>query len=97
MNLDRMIDKDRARRIRDAIRATLMNDWDPIGVKAEPAAADEYDMYSGALYEMLLREESETSIAAHLREIEMKRMGFAEAQTPSRIDVAKALKKIPLN
>jgi len=97
MNLDRMIDKERGRRIRTAIREVLMRDWDPIGVKDEPMAADEYDMYLGDIYGLLAREAPETSISAYLREIEIKRMGFADFQTPHRLDVARALKMIPFN
>jgi len=92
-----MIDKDRSRRIRASIQTTLMTSWDPIGVKDEPMAADEYDMYLGDIYGLLTHEETESSIAAYLREIEIKRMGFAEQQTPDRLDVARALKEIPLD
>lgn len=96
MILSRMIDKERGRRIRTEIRDVLMRDWDPIGVKDEPMAADEYDMYLGEIYGLLVDGVSETSIASHLRNIEIKRMGFADFQTPDRLEVAKALKAVPL-
>ena len=37
-----MIDKYESRRIRGEIRRVLMTVWDPIGVKDEPNAQDEY-------------------------------------------------------
>jgi hypothetical protein len=97
MNLDRMIDKERGRRIQTAIRDVLMREWDPIGVKDEPMAADEYDMYPGDIYGLLTDNAAEAAIAAHLRKIEIERMGFADFQTLERLDVAKALRAIPLN
>jgi hypothetical protein len=92
-----MIDKERGWRIKTEIREVLMREWDPIGVKDEPMAADEYDMYLGDIYGLLADSASETTIAALLRNIEIKRMGFADFQTPDRLDVAKALKAISLN
>jgi len=89
-----MIDKERGQRIRTAIREVLMRDWDPIGVKDEPLAADEYDMYLAGVYGLLASGVPENTVAAHLRDIEIGRMGFAEFQTPDRLDVAKALKAI---
>ncbi len=74
-----------------------MREWNPIGVKDEPMATDEYDMYLGDIYGLLNDGEPEAAIAAHLRHIEIRRMGFAEFQTPSRLDVARTLKTIPLN
>ncbi len=38
-----MIEKYESRRIRVAIRHALMDVWDPIGIKDEPNARDEYD------------------------------------------------------
>jgi hypothetical protein len=88
-----MIDKEHSRRIPTAIRDVLMRDWDLTGVKNEPMAADEYDMYLGGVYGLL----AGAAIAAHLREIEIRRMSFADFQTPDHLDVATALKAIHLN
>jgi len=49
-----MIEKYESRRIRVAIRHVLMDVWDPIGVKDEPNAQDEYDGYLGGVYELLV-------------------------------------------
>ena len=45
-----MIDKITSRLIRSQIRRVLLNVWDPIGVKNEPNAQDEYDGYLGEIY-----------------------------------------------
>ena len=96
MDIERFVNKDGARRIKSEIRTILMRDWDPIGVKDEPMAADEYDMYLGGIYELLKSGASLELISEHLREIEIKRMGFAEFQVPQHLDVASALKQVSL-
>ena len=53
-----------------------MREWDPIGVKDQPMAADEYDSYIGGVYELLKNRAAAKVISDHLREIEIKRMGF---------------------
>jgi hypothetical protein len=52
------------------IRRLLMEEWDPIGVKDIPEAADEYDSYVGPVGRML-REASE--IAGYLTAISTNR------------------------
>jgi hypothetical protein len=74
-----------------------MAQWDPIGVKDEPMAADEYDMYIGGIYELLTRNASAKAISDYLREIEIKRMGYTEEQVPQHLDVASKLKQILLD
>lgn len=50
-----MIDKYESRRIRTEIRRVLMTVWDPIGVRDEPNAQDEYDSYLGGVFGLLTR------------------------------------------
>ncbi len=97
MNLERRIDKERSRRIRCDIRRVLMAQWDPIGVKDEPMAADEYDMYLGGIYGLLVQKSQPQTISDHLREIEIKRMGFSEDQVLQHLEIAGALLQIPLD
>lgn len=97
MNIERFIDKDRALRIKTEIRSILMREWDPIGVKDEPMAADEYDGYIGGIYELLKNSAPAKKISDHLREIEIRRMGFAEFQVPEHLDVAASLLHIDLS
>jgi hypothetical protein len=48
-----MIDKATSRRIRVEIRHVLLDVWDPIGIKDEPNAQDEYDGYLGEIFALL--------------------------------------------
>lgn len=64
--------------ISEAIRQVLAQDWDPIGVMADPEwPRDEYDAYIGEIYRYLARGESVEFIARHLCFIEEKMMGLA--------------------
>lgn len=97
MNTSRLIDKERSRRIRSEILNVLMTQWDPIGVKDKPMAADEYDLYIGDIYDLLTNNVHAQAISNHLREIEVKRMGFAEEQVAQHLDVTNVLKQISLD
>src|SRR5450631_2735052 len=72
-----MIEKYESRRIRVAIRHVLMDVWDPIGVKHEPSAQDEYDGYLGGVYELLVSGAPDDSIEEHLLRIVTERMGLS--------------------
>jgi hypothetical protein len=74
-----------------------MTHWDPIGVKDEPMAADEYDMYIGGIYALLTSKATANAISDQLRKIEIKRMGYSEEQVPQHLDVAARLKQILLD
>lgn len=63
-------------KIADAIRAILMARRDPIGVRDEPGAADEYDSYVGGVSQLLGKAASAAEIAARLLEIERAEMGL---------------------
>jgi hypothetical protein len=56
-----------------------MAEWDPIGVKDVPEAADEYDSYIGGMFDLLERKASEHELAEYLRRIEVDRMGLVRA------------------
>jgi hypothetical protein len=42
-----------AERYLTAIKAALLKEWDPIGVKDVPEAQDEYDAYAPHIYTLL--------------------------------------------
>jgi hypothetical protein len=63
------IDKDESRRIRNEIRRILLQYWDPIGIKDEPLAQDEYDAYLGSICELLLRGATDEDVSNHLWKI----------------------------
>ena len=67
---------DRAKRFHDAIRAVLLQEWDPIGVSGLSGAEDEYDGYVGEVYAMLIRNESTQTVSNHLWWIETAHMGL---------------------
>ena len=69
-----MIDKYESRRIRGEIRRVLMTVWDPIGVKDEPNAQDEYDSYLGGVFGLLTGGASDDRISEHLWRIVTERM-----------------------
>jgi hypothetical protein len=82
----------------DAIRAVLLEHWDPLGVMADPEwPRDEYDGYVGAIHGWLARGESIEAIVAHLCDLEATRMGLARPPGAARIPVARALKAIDLS
>lgn len=58
------------------IRRVFLEQWDPIGVRDEPNAQDEYDSYLGGMYDLLSRDALEAEVAAYLHGIETDRMGL---------------------
>ena len=74
-----MTDKEESRNIRAEIRSILMSEWDPIGVKDTPEAADEYDLYLGDVYRLVVQGASPSKIAAYLRYVEVERMELVDA------------------
>ena len=63
------------------IRLILLVDWDPIGIFGYPAAMNEYDSYAPPICSLLVSGATQTSLAAHLREIENKQMGMTRSHT----------------
>src|SRR5436309_9907170 len=78
----------RAREIQSQIAEILLHDWDPIGVADEPLARHEYDSYVGGVYRVLASGGSPAEIGAHLRDIEVRMMGWDK--TTHEGDVARA-------
>jgi hypothetical protein len=81
--------------IQDEIRSVLNADWDPIGVVGD-GIDDEYDMYIGRIYSLLLGDASEQAIAKHLSSIEVDRMGLTGAPMDQLLKVAAKLLKLQL-
>jgi hypothetical protein len=72
-----------------------MDIWDPIGVKSEPKAQDEYDGYLGGVYELLVSGASDEHIEDHLWRIVTERMELG-AKKSDMAETVKALRQIPL-
>ncbi len=90
-----MIDKYESRRIRVEIRHVLMRVWDPIGVRDEPNAQDEYDGYLGNVYELLVGGASDERIAQYLCSVITERMAL-RATVDGMVDTVAALRRIQL-
>ena len=71
-----MIDKATSRRIRVEIRHVLLDVWDPIGVKDEPNAQDEYDGYVGVIFDSLSGGATDEQLADRLLYFVSDRMGL---------------------
>lgn len=90
-----MFDKYESRRIRVDIRRVLMQVWDPIGVKGEPNAQDEYDGYLGNVYELLVSGASDGRIAEYLCWVVNERMGLT-AKIGDMAETVTALRQIQI-
>lgn len=58
------------------VKAILREQWDPIGIKDEPAAQDEYDSYAIEIDRMLKVRPTTAGIAQRLQTIETELMGL---------------------
>ncbi|MCW3100549.1 MAG: hypothetical protein JWL77_6167 [Chthonomonadaceae bacterium] len=60
-----MHDKQRIRAGKILIRRIFLEDWDPIGIRDEPNAQDEYDAYLGGMYTLLDQNATNTRSQQH--------------------------------
>jgi hypothetical protein len=91
-----LIAKTESRRIRVEIRHVLLNVWDPLGVKDEPDAQDEYDGYIGRLYELLVSKAPQSKLVDYLYWAVYDNMGLGTATPANMIATAEALRLISL-
>lgn len=89
------IDKYESRRIRSEIRRILLQYWDPIGIRDEPNAQDEYDGYLGGIYELLVRDASDKEISNHLWRIIEERIEV-HPQSGATERTVRELRAIPI-
>ena len=73
----------------------LMQVWDPIGIKDEPNAQDEYDGYLGKVYELLVGGAPDERIAQYLFEVVTERMELP-AKHDDMVGTVAALRRIQL-
>jgi hypothetical protein len=72
--------------IEDSIRKILMDEWDPVGVRGVPGAADEYDGYIGQVYRIVSGGGTADEIAGCLERIEREVMAVCtSADTRTRV------------
>jgi len=60
----------------DNVKALLLSEWDPIGIRDQPAAQDEYDAYAAVIADMIHAGRSETELANYLVSVETQAMGL---------------------
>ena len=92
-----LIGKEESRRIRVEIGRVLLEIWDPIGVRDEPNAQDEYNNYVGHLYELLVSRAPEAKLSEYLYWVAHKQMGFESERASDTASTVEALKSIPLS
>lgn len=91
-----IVGKENSRRMRAQIRRVLLEVSDPIGIRDEPNAQDEYDSYVGRLYELLVGNASDAELSDFLHGVAHDRMGFEEAKASDAQPTVEALKSIPI-
>ena len=74
-----------------------MREWDPIGVKEEPNAQDEYDAYIGQVFGLIVKRAPEDEIANYLMRVEIESMGYSSRPIVGLLPVARALLAIDVN
>ena len=83
-----------SREIRKAIERILAVDWDPIGVKDVPKAADEYDGYVDEVYRLLSNGATSAQVADHLASIEREHMAIQNTDPNELLTVAEKLRAL---
>ncbi len=91
-----MIDKVTSRLIRSQIRRVLLTVWDPIGVKDEPNAQDEYDGYVGEIYGLLVQKATDQEMTNRLLYVVQETMGLDTAKAEDMQPTVRALREIRL-
>jgi hypothetical protein len=86
--------EERAREIQRAIGELLLRNWDPVGVKDQPRAQDEYDAYVGGVYRLIATGATARQIAEHLARLEAEQLGFADTDPKMLIPLAERLLRL---
>ena len=92
-----MLDKHRARTIKQEISRVLWDVWDPIGVKGFDGPRDEYASYVNGVYELLLSGASDEDVAKHLLHIATETMGLSGPTVDVMRPTVTALRAVKLS
>jgi hypothetical protein len=84
----------RAREIRRSIGEVLLRNWDPVRVRGEPQARDEYDAYVGGIYKLIASGATVHELADHLARVEAEYFGLQVRDPTMLIPVAEKLLKL---
>jgi len=77
-----------------AIRRVLLDVWDPIGIRNEPNAQDEYDSYIGGAFHLLATSATDEQIAGWLWRQAEETMGLSGARKEDMYPTVAALRQI---
>ena len=88
--------KENSRRIRVQIRRVYLDVWDPIGIADEPMAQDEYDIYIGEMFELLMSGADDHKLVSYLNWVTGERMELGTKSLEELHDVIAALRAIDL-
>lgn len=92
-----MIDKAESRRIRAQIRHVLLDTRDPIGVRDEPNAHDEFDGYIAEVYDMLVTGAPDSSLVDYLFWAAHDHMGLDASSRQGMLPTVAELRKTSLD
>ena len=75
--MDRLVEKKDLRRLEAEVRRVLVEVWDPIGVKGEPNAQDEYDCCLWGIVRLLTTHGTDEQITEYLFRQGTEHMGLS--------------------
>lgn len=85
---------ERVKEIQASIAQVLMQEWDPINIRNEPACVGEYDSYVGSVYRLLASRAGVLEIATHLAHLEHAELGFPNTKAEQLLPVATTLRAL---
>src|SRR5258706_9774686 len=85
---------DRVLETQRSIRQVLLRNWDPVSVRGELQARDEYDAYVGGVYKLIASGATVHELADHLARVEAEYFGFQVTDPTMLIPVAEKLLKL---
>ncbi|MGD0800223.1 MAG: hypothetical protein ABR906_02795 [Terracidiphilus sp.] len=88
-----MIDNSQSRLLQAQIRSVLLNTWDPIGIKDESNAQDEYDCCIDSIYDLLVRGAADSGLLDYLHWAVNEHIGL-DAPREDMQETVDALRKI---
>ena len=88
-----MLDKATSRQIRVQIRHVLLDVWDPVGIRDEPNAQDEYDGYVGPIFDLLSGGATDEQLKDRLLYVVNETMGLS-ATSAAMLPTIRALRLI---
>ncbi|MEP6690251.1 MAG: hypothetical protein ABJD07_03790 [Gemmatimonadaceae bacterium] len=77
-----------------AIGRALLEQWDPLGVREQPGAHEEYTKYVPAIYSLLARGGSDVQVARHLHSLELGELGHPELAARDLAPLLKTLRAL---